>query len=80
MSAVVQSFDPRTGEPYGDPIPPTTDAELAEILREAAALADAGGLRPLLDPQRFSLETVAEAHAAVENGTALGKVVIDIDH
>ena len=51
-----------------------------QILREAAALADAGGLRPLLDPQRFSLETVAEAHAAVENGTALGKVVIDIDH
>ncbi|MEU8118099.1 zinc-dependent alcohol dehydrogenase family protein [Spirillospora sp. NPDC049024] len=51
-----------------------------QILREATALADAGGLRPLLDPQRFTLETVAEAHAAVENGTALGKVVIDVEH
>ena len=50
-----------------------------EILREAAALADAGALKPLLDSRRFTLATVADAHAAVESGTAQGKVVIDID-
>ncbi|MFC8247753.1 zinc-binding dehydrogenase [Streptomyces chartreusis] len=50
-----------------------------QILREAAALSDSGGLRPLLDPQRYRLATVTEAHAAVENGTASGKVVIDIE-
>ncbi|MEW1776996.1 zinc-dependent alcohol dehydrogenase family protein [Streptomyces sp. NPDC086777] len=50
-----------------------------EIMREAAALADAGALRPLLDPRRFTLATVADAHAAVETGTAHGKIVIDID-
>ncbi|MET8330745.1 zinc-dependent alcohol dehydrogenase family protein [Streptomyces sp. NPDC005181] len=50
-----------------------------EIMREAAALADAGHLTPALDPRRFTLATIADAHALVENGTAEGKVVIDID-
>ncbi|MGW7381095.1 zinc-dependent alcohol dehydrogenase family protein [Streptomyces sp. NPDC054794] len=50
-----------------------------EIMREAAALADAGALEPLLDPRRFSLADVADAHAAVESGTARGKIVIDVD-
>lgn len=50
-----------------------------EIMREVAALADAGALRPLLDPRRFTLDTVADAHAAVENGTARGKIVVDVD-
>ncbi|MBW8794799.1 MAG: zinc-dependent alcohol dehydrogenase family protein [Streptomyces sp.] len=49
-----------------------------EIMREAAALADAGALKPLLDPRHFTLADVADAHAAVESGTARGKVVIDI--
>ncbi|MGW3356232.1 zinc-dependent alcohol dehydrogenase family protein [Streptomyces bungoensis] len=49
-----------------------------EIMREAAALADAGALRPLLDPRHFTLADVAEAHAAVESGTAQGKIVIDV--
>ncbi|MFI6761033.1 zinc-dependent alcohol dehydrogenase family protein [Micromonospora sp. NPDC050417] len=49
-----------------------------EILREAAALADAGGLKPLLDPRRFTLATVADAHALVESGASTGKVVIDV--
>jgi D-arabinose 1-dehydrogenase-like Zn-dependent alcohol dehydrogenase len=48
-------------------------------MREAAALADAGELKPLLDPRRFTLDTVADAHAAVENGTARSRIVIDID-
>ncbi|WP_405883526.1 zinc-dependent alcohol dehydrogenase family protein [Streptomyces sp. NBC_01136] len=50
-----------------------------EIMREAAALADGGALKPLLDPRRFTLATVADAHAAVESGTTQGKIVIDID-
>ncbi|MFE3164157.1 zinc-dependent alcohol dehydrogenase family protein [Streptomyces sp. NPDC059224] len=50
-----------------------------EIMREAAALADAGTLKPRLDPRQFTLATVADAHAAVENGTAQGKIVVDID-
>lgn len=49
-----------------------------EIMREAAALAEAGALRPLLDPRHFTLADIADAHAAVESGTAQGKVVIDI--
>lgn len=49
-----------------------------QILREAAALADAGALRPLLDPRRFTLATVADAHAAVESGATQGKIVIDV--
>jgi NADPH:quinone reductase len=48
------------------------------ILREAAAAADAGTLRPLLDPRRFTLSTVADAHEVVDSGTAATKVVIDV--
>jgi NADPH:quinone reductase-like Zn-dependent oxidoreductase len=49
-----------------------------EILREVTALADAGALRPRLDPRQFTLDTVDDAHAAVADGTASGKVVIDL--
>ncbi|GAA1223933.1 zinc-dependent alcohol dehydrogenase family protein [Pseudonocardia alaniniphila] len=49
-----------------------------EILREATALADAGVLAPRLDPHRFTLETVDEAHEVVATGTGSGKVVVDI--
>jgi NADPH:quinone reductase len=49
------------------------------IMGEAAALVENGELRPLLDPRRFTLETVSDAHAAVGNGTATGKVVVEID-
>ncbi|MGW5275019.1 zinc-dependent alcohol dehydrogenase family protein [Streptomyces sp. NPDC004044] len=49
-----------------------------EIMREAAALAEAKGLKPLLDSRHFTLADVADAHAAVEGGTAQGKVVIDV--
>lgn len=50
-----------------------------EILREVASLVNEGSMRPLLDPRRFTLATVADAHAAVETGTAAGKVVVDVD-
>ena len=51
-------------------------AHHGEILREVAALADAGKLKPLLNERRFSPADIAEAHALVESG-ALGKVVIE---
>jgi NADPH:quinone reductase len=51
-------------------------ARHGQILREAAALADAGKLRPLLNDQRFSPADIASAHALVDSG-ALGKVVIE---
>lgn len=49
-----------------------------QILREIAARVEAGTLRPLVDPQRFALADIAAAHARVEAGQALGKLVIDI--
>jgi NADPH2:quinone reductase len=50
-----------------------------DILRRATALAEAGKLKPLLNPERFSLYTALEAHRAVESGKALGKVVVEIE-
>jgi NADPH2:quinone reductase len=53
-------------------------ARHGEILAEAAALADRGGLTPLLDARRFALADVAAAHAHLEGGKAVGKVVLDV--
>lgn len=46
------------------------------ILREAAALADIGKLRPLLHAQHFTSSQIADAHERIASG-ALGKVVVD---
>jgi NADPH:quinone reductase len=48
-----------------------------EILAQAAELAEAGKLRPLLSEQRFSTAEIDAAHALVESG-ALGKVVVEL--
>jgi NADPH:quinone reductase len=48
------------------------------ILREIAARVDAGLLKPLLDLERFTLETVPMAHARLDSGQARGKIVVDI--
>jgi NADPH2:quinone reductase len=48
-----------------------------KILTQAAALAEAGKLRPLLNEQRFSTKDIGAAHALVESG-ALGKVVVEL--
>jgi NADPH2:quinone reductase len=47
------------------------------ILREAAALADGGKLRPLFNQQHFTSTDIDAAHALVESG-ALGKVVVEL--
>lgn len=49
----------------------------AEILHTLALIAEAGGLKPVLDETSYSLEQVGEAHARLESGKAMGKVVID---
>ncbi len=49
-----------------------------EIMRDATQLAEAGKLVPLVDERRFSLETAMDAHALVESGKALGKVVVEV--
>ena len=48
------------------------------ILSRAAALAEAGRLRPLLDAQALGLADVAQAHARLEAGGVTGKLVLDI--
>jgi NADPH:quinone reductase len=45
-----------------------------EILREVARL----GVRPLVDPRRFGLDSVEEAYRAVVSGSAVGKIVVDM--
>lgn len=52
--------------------------QLHQILTKIAEIVDQGKLKPLIHPQRFTLETVAEAHALLESGQANGKVVIEI--
>ncbi len=48
----------------------------AEILRQLAQIVDSGGLKPVLDESRFSLAEVGQAHARLESGQAMGKVVV----
>ncbi|MFT4064838.1 zinc-dependent alcohol dehydrogenase family protein [Paraburkholderia sp.] len=47
------------------------------ILREITALVEAGKIRPIVDPRRFTLDTAMEAHDAAEAGATI-KVVIDV--
>ena len=49
----------------------------AEILRSLAKIVEAGGLRPVLDETHFSLEEAGRAHARLESGKGMGKVVIE---
>ena len=49
-----------------------------QILRNAAALVEAGQLEPLIDPDRFTLERIADAHRKAESGRPLGKIVVEI--
>jgi NADPH2:quinone reductase len=50
-----------------------------DILREAAKLAEAGKLKPLLSQERFTFETALQAHLAVEADKTVGKIVVEID-
>ncbi len=52
--------------------------EHAKILSKLADIVDAGGLHPVLDEQKFSLEDVGKAHDFLSSGQAMGKVVVEI--
>jgi NADPH2:quinone reductase len=53
-------------------------AHHGEIMREATRLAEEGKLVPLLDSRRFTFETVLDAYCAVEDGTAVAKIIVDV--
>ena len=53
-------------------------AHHGEILREATRLAEMGKLVPRIDPRRFDLSSVGDAHDLLESRQAQGKVVVDI--
>lgn len=48
-----------------------------EILRNIAEIVEKGQLKPILDSELFSLEEVGKAHARLESGAAMGKVVLE---
>ncbi|UJH67858.1 zinc-dependent alcohol dehydrogenase family protein [Allomuricauda sp. SCSIO 65647] len=51
--------------------------EHGKILKDIARITEAGGLNPLLDEERFSLENVGAAYAKLESKKAIGKVVVE---
>lgn len=53
-------------------------AHHGDILKAAAQMVEQGHFKPLLDARRYTLAEAHAAHDAVEQGTAVGKVVIDI--
>ncbi|GAA6205958.1 zinc-dependent alcohol dehydrogenase family protein [Thalassotalea sp. SU-HH00458] len=52
--------------------------EHAHILKQLANIVEAGKLTPILDDKTFSLEEVGDAHAHLESGAAMGKVVVSV--
>jgi NADPH2:quinone reductase len=54
-------------------------AHHGDILRKATALLEAGKLRPLVDKNRYTRETIEDAYTALKQRTAQGKLIIDID-
>jgi NADPH:quinone reductase len=49
-----------------------------DILRHASRLAEAGQIRPHMDPRHFTLQSVAEAYAALTTRSARGKLAVNI--
>lgn len=52
-------------------------ADHAAILKSLAEIVESGGLTPVLDDTKFSLDQVADAYARLGSGKAMGKVVIE---
>lgn len=48
----------------------------AEILHQLAQIVESGGLKPVLDEEQYSLAQAGQAHARLESGQGMGKVVI----
>ena len=47
-------------------------------LVKLAQIVEAGGMRPVLDEQDFTLADTAKAHDRLASGQAMGKVVINV--
>lgn len=52
--------------------------EHGRILTELKHIVEAGHLKPVLDKHSFGLEKINDAHAHLESGKAMGKVVVTI--
>ena len=50
----------------------------ARILSDLSKIVEAGGVKPVVDDSAFTLSEVGEAHALLESGKALGKVVVTV--
>ena len=49
-----------------------------DILKQTTKLIEEEKLKPLIDPRKFTLDNAMEAHKAVSDGSAIGKIVVDI--
>lgn len=49
-----------------------------DILRKASEMAENKGLKPMLYPENYTLETIQAAYDAITKGKAKGKVVVSI--
>lgn len=52
--------------------------EHTKILKALADVVEMGDLKPVLDNSSFSLEQAGDAHARLESGQAMGKVVVSV--
>jgi NADPH2:quinone reductase len=52
--------------------------EHSQISLELSKIVEDGGLMPVLDANRYSLEEVGKAHTCLSSGAGMGKVVVDI--
>ncbi|RDI37278.1 zinc-dependent alcohol dehydrogenase family protein [Aquicella lusitana] len=46
------------------------------IMTKLAELVDQGKLKPLIDPHTFTFDEIGKAHALLESGKAIGKIVV----
>jgi len=51
--------------------------EHAAILSDLARIVETGAIKPVLDETHFALEDAGQAHARLESGKAMGKVVTE---
>jgi NADPH:quinone reductase len=53
-------------------------AHHGEMMQKASRLAEGGRLKPRIDARRFALADAESAYAAMADGTARGKIVVDV--
>jgi len=49
-----------------------------QFLQDLSRWVDAGRVRPIIDPHRFTLASAPDAHRLLESGTGYGKIVVDV--